>query len=45
MPDKVVPSFMTGLTMESLIQRHEKTKDPRVALLQATEHETIKRAQ
>lgn len=29
-PDQVVPSFMTGLTMESLIQWHEKTQDPRV---------------
>ncbi|MFM1918853.1 MAG: hypothetical protein RLZZ303_487 [Candidatus Hydrogenedentota bacterium] len=29
-PNNVVPSFMTGLTMEALIQWHEKTKDPRV---------------
>ena len=29
-PHNVVPSFMTGLTMESLIQWHGKTQDPRV---------------
>ncbi len=29
-PNQVVPTFMTGLTMESLIQWHAKTKDPRV---------------
>jgi hypothetical protein len=29
-PNQVVPSFMAGLTMESLIQWHAKSKDPRV---------------